>query len=309
MLHIVFLILKIIGIILAVILGILILLIGIVLFVPVRYEAAGKSSGDIKSLKGKITITWLLHLVRVDILYKNRKLKWRVRFAWLKRGSGQTKEDIRYESKVKEEYEEIPKATPEVPEIEEKILETRKKSREEDSFSEGPRTDGKERESASEKRRGISEKIQRILEKIKIFFEKIKYTFQKMCDKIKVLSEKKDKVLEFLQDETHVTAFKKTKKEMFALLKRLNPKKLELNVRYGFEDPYRTGQVLAGLSILYPFIGENANIIPDFERQILKGDVYMRGKLHGYYFLILCWNLFWSKQVRTTYKHIRNFEL
>ena len=87
MLHILILILKIIGIIIAVILGILLLLIAIFLFVPVHYEVQGRCDGDLDSLKGKVQITWLLQLVRADILYKNGKMKWRLRFAWIKRGN------------------------------------------------------------------------------------------------------------------------------------------------------------------------------------------------------------------------------
>lgn len=87
MLHILILILKIIGIIIAVILGILLLLIAIFLFVPVHYEVQGRCDGDLDSLKGKVQVTWLLQLVRADILYKNGKMKWRLRFAWIKRGN------------------------------------------------------------------------------------------------------------------------------------------------------------------------------------------------------------------------------
>ena len=71
MLHILLLILKIIGIIIAVILGILLLLILILLFVPVRYKAQGVCRGTTDSLKGKVCITWLLHLFRIDLLYKD----------------------------------------------------------------------------------------------------------------------------------------------------------------------------------------------------------------------------------------------
>ena len=87
MLHILILILKIIGIIIAVILGILLLLIAIFLFAPVHYEVQGRCDGDLGSLKGKVQITWLLKLIRADILYKNGKMKWRLRLAWIKRGN------------------------------------------------------------------------------------------------------------------------------------------------------------------------------------------------------------------------------
>ena len=88
MLHILLLVLKIIGIIIAAILGILVLLLCIVLFVPFRYEIKGRSEGDAASLKGKIKVTWLLHLFRADVYYKDQKLIWRIRFAFWKRMAG-----------------------------------------------------------------------------------------------------------------------------------------------------------------------------------------------------------------------------
>lgn len=115
--------------------------------------------------------------------------------------------------------------------------------------------------------------------------------------------------MDFITDEVHTGALKKMMKEFFRLLRRLSPKKLAADVRYGFSDPCMTGQVLAGLGILYPVMGEYVNVVPDFENCILKGRVSMSGKVHGYYFFIFLWKLIWCRDIRVTYKHIKNFEL
>lgn len=88
MLHILLLILKFIGIIIAAILGILVLLICIVLFAAVRYEAQAACGEGFDSLRGKARVTWLFHLLRADVYYKEGKLKWRLHFAFFKRCSG-----------------------------------------------------------------------------------------------------------------------------------------------------------------------------------------------------------------------------
>ena len=164
-----------------------------------------------------------------------------------------------------------------------------------------------------EDREGIWEKIkefiQGIFQKIKALIQKIKCTFRNLCDKIRMLKQKKDKLAEFILDEVHVDAFRRVKKELLGLIRRLRPKEITADVQYGFGDPCMTGQVLAGLCMLYPVIGECVNIFPDFENRTLKGRIHIGGKIHGYYFLILCWNLVWSKNIRLTYRHIKNFEL
>ncbi len=333
MLHILLLFLKIIGIILAVILGIVILLACIVLFVPVRYEAVGKCGGDLKSLKGRVCVTWLFRLIRLDVHYKEQKLRWRIRILWIKKTGGQIKEESHneesntkgtYDEKTEfKEAEKLPESKEEIPETGGEIAEkseTCEKEREE-SVEEIPQAESgdneasakdKESPEASEERTGIFQKIrsftQSILEKIKGLFRKIQELFSGIRDKVYSLEEKKDKILGFLKDETHIGAVKKGKKEVFKLLRRLRPKKLFIEARFGFEDPCITGKTLAGLSILYPFIGEHVELTPDFKKRILKGKLYTKGNVCAFHFLILLWNLFWSRNVRQTYRDVKNFE-
>ena len=150
--------------------------------------------------------------------------------------------------------------------------------------------------------------FEKIAGRLRAFFQKIKYTFQRLCGKIKTLSEKKEKVKEFLTDEVHRRAFQKTKTEFSRLLRRIRPKKLKGTVHYGFEDPYHTGQVLAALGVAYPWLGEAVSVYPDFEKRILQGDLYVKGTVRALYVVLLIWKLVWCKDVRTTYHHIRSFE-
>ena len=150
--------------------------------------------------------------------------------------------------------------------------------------------------------------FEKIAGRLRAFFQKIKYTFQRLCGKIKTLSEKKEKVKEFLTDEVHRRAFQKTKTEFSRLMRRIRPKKLKGTVHYGFEDPYHTGQVLAALGVVYPWLGEAVSVYPDFEKRILQGDLYVKGTVRALYVVLLIWKLVWCKDVRTTYHHIRSFE-
>lgn len=70
MLHILFIILKILGILLLVILGLLFLCLMAVLFVPIRYRGNG-SYHSIKDFCVHLHIHWLLHAVSLRIAYEN----------------------------------------------------------------------------------------------------------------------------------------------------------------------------------------------------------------------------------------------
>ena len=156
---------------------------------------------------------------------------------------------------------------------------------------------------------GIGRKAKGLWEKAKALYQKIKCTFLAFCDRIKLLLEKKERLAEFITDEVHRKAFFKAKDEAFKLLRRLKPKKLAADLHYGFEDPCTTGQVLAGLSMLYPFWGEHVSIIPDFEQKVLEGSLYIKGRIRIIHFVRLMWNLAWCKEVRMTYRHVKEFEL
>ena len=327
MLHILLLILKIIGIIIAAVLGILVLLVCIVLFVPVRYRADASCEGNPDTIRAAGKVTWLLHLIRADVSYSEKKLNWRIRIAW-KVLKNEQEDSVTIEEEVEEDEEELAK---ELAEKIEKEMETDQKSLEEKKEEPAEekrleKDDGcsKSIPQKAEEKSGLSERIerkgrtsdpkkktliQRLRDKIKGIFRKIKCTIQKICDKMKLLSEKKNKITEALTDEVHRKAFRKVKKEAFKLLRRWKPKRVHADIHYGFEDPCMTGQALAALSVIYPFIGDHLHVQPDFEQKILEGSAEVSGGIRLISAVCLLWNLLWCKEVRKTYHDIRNFEL
>jgi len=317
MLHILLLILKIVGIILAVILGIIILLLGIVLFVPIRYDISAKCDGTIETLKAKAKVTWLLHLLRADVFIKGKKLKWQIKVAWIKKSQAmelggrkdddsdeETKEKSNEESQEVEEKsikDEVVKETAE--DVEEKH-ESSQEAVKEDRLEEDSKEDCQECESGSETVEATSEESKKESDG-----NKIKEKYEALKVKIEDLIKKKDKIVDLLTDEAHLRAFKKLKKELFVLLRRLKPKKVQIKLKFGFDDPSVTGKVLGGISMMYPFLGDTTEIIPDFEKQILKGNVYIKGRIRLCHFAALAVKLLLCKDIRTSYKDIKNFKL
>ena len=155
----------------------------------------------------------------------------------------------------------------------------------------------------------VEKKYEKSVKWLQKIYHKIKYTFKKICDTIRSLLEKKDTLLEFIEDEIHRSAFFAALMELRRLLRFLKPKRLEADIHFGFEDPSITGKVLGLISMIYPFLGKHTNIQPDFEHRVLEGDIAISGKLRVLYVVIVGWNLIWNKNVRTTFRHIRKFEL
>ena len=144
--------------------------------------------------------------------------------------------------------------------------------------------------------------------KKKTFLEKIKYTIQKICDMIKTCREKRESVVEFIADEVHLSAWKRLKQELLRFLKIVHPRHIEAQVHFGMEDPSLTGQILAVLSILYPFYGDRVQITPDFEQEIFEGQVLCKGKVRGVNAFVIAWRLFFDKDIQTTIKDIQKWK-
>lgn len=286
----------------SVILGILVLLVCIVLFVPIRYEIAGKCDGNPDTLKIKGTAAWLLHLLQVDIYFKNNTLKWRVRAAWKEMTGGQQKADEAEPSKMRMEKKEEKKTG------EEKREENKKEKEDEKEKKERNENQSQRAQEDLESKEEIPEKSEKSSEEPEVIREDVQKT-QSIFHKIKELLRKKEKLKELLTNEIHVNAFKKLKKEVFRFLRKLKPKKLYADILFGFDDPCTTGQVLAGLAVFYPVFAEHVTITPEFEKQILKGTIYIKGNIRLGTVAVFLWNLVWSRNIRTTYKDIKSFEL
>ena len=307
MLHILWMLLKIIGIILLIILGILVLSVCVVLFVPLRYQGKAEAKGTLGSVKAHLKFSWILHLVSGYVTYENKETKWQVRILWKK---------LNVEKKVSQDTSTVEEADVEEADVgeatvEENENEIKKGECEKEVFSEEASTEGEVEEGESSQDDGSKEcKAQksRVKKRKKNIFEKIKYTFCDFCDKIKALIKKKEKLQDFLTNEIHHSAWRKLKQEIWRLLRFLKPKKLFLNLHFGFEDPSVTGKVLAALSMLYPFYLDHINLEPEFDEKILEGDAYIKGTVRGLHLLVVIWNLFFDKNIKTTYKAIKNWK-
>lgn len=319
MLHILFLILKIIGIILAVILGLILLVICIVLFVPICYKADLHGSGNARELTVHAKVSWLFGLIKAVFALENGKTDLSVRIAWKKFGDSDPVED-----KAEDRVEEKPKPEKKAVMQEKQVIQGEEKqddttNRITDKAVEDQTEKAEKSEQSAKTRPESTEKKQRkkkdrkedsdSASKIEQITEKIKCTYQKFCDKINKITEKKDKISDFLTDETHKNAFLKLKNEAFHLLKKLKPKKIQGEITFGFEDPSLTGRLLAWISMIYPWIGEHTDITPDFEHRTLSGDLSIRGRLYAITLVVTAIRLILSKAVRRSFKDIRNFKL
>ena len=325
MLHIILLILKILGFLLLGILGLVILLAAVFLISPVVYRADVSVDNSLESLKGKFRFHWLFRLISGSFSYEDGTFEWSLRAAWKRFGSGGTADGSMSGPVGTGAAERKTKAKERRPAGKDKTAgEKQIPAEKEDgaaaqkqiSAAGSDKTVSKKWEpAATEKKSGSTDSetkksfAGRIGDKFSKIQEKIKYTIQKICAKIKALVNTKEKMEAFLKNETHQNAFRRVIKETRRLLRFLRPKKADIKVEFGFNDPAHTGSLLAGISLIYPMIGEFTELQPDFEHRVLRGQGSVSGKIRFLYALVFALCIIADKNVRTTFRHIRKFKL
>ncbi len=317
MIHIFFLILKILGMILLGILALLLLVILIVLFNPFCYRANGRADGSVDSAQAKAVFHWLFHLISGTVSYKESRFHWHIRIAWKHFGNdipapySSHQEEGSSENTVPSPSHHKEDSTDDI--IPDKFHQEKKNG--DTIVPDAPPQIEKERLSSSSYQQQTQadpeskSRIERWWKKVRARAEKIKCTFVRFCDKIRALIKKKEKLTAFLTCEPHKKCFSKVICEGKKFLFRILPPNFLLKIHFGFEDPSVTGYVLAGLSMVYPLIGEHTDITPDFENKVLQGDFFVRGKLRIIHLAVLILKLLADKNVRITYQHFKKIKL
>lgn len=345
MLHILLIILKIIGIILAVLMGLLLLLLLLVLFVPIRYKGKLCKEKELQVTAKVSWLLHMISVpvsFRDGVLSVKIKL-FGITLKKLTRDEDELEEDA--EELFHDAEDAAGEGEKKLEEIEEKKEPLSDRSGAEKEISASPEDEGEKdrireeetegenttiderkfvqeeedgNEELSESERREQEKsgpIKKIFDKIKVFFLKIfeiwkkiinlKYTFLRFCGKIKQGIRKYRDTREFLLDERTKDAVRKAFEEGKLLIGKLLPKKIRGELRFGTKDPALTGEILGGISIFYPIFMDNVKVYPDFERSILEGELFVKGRFRLATAVLVLWRLWRDKNIRFVYHRFR----
>lgn len=286
-------ILKVIGIILLVLLLIVLILLAIVLFVPIRYM--GKGLINTTSKEAHIKVTWLLHALSFGLDYRYpdkpiilikllginiEKFKKKPK---LPKPPKNTKE--KYHPSVNLALLNYDEPTPpKVIKPKEPPLNEEHKQMAEDYITEK----AKPKETLKEKINKIVNKITSVYNKVKDVFANIQY------------------YLELLQEEGTKSLLNTVLNALLKILKRIRPQKLMINATVGFDSPDTTGKLYGLYWTMKPALGEDVNITPDFERAIIEGDFYFKGKITIITILINGLRIVLNKNFKPFLKKIKN---
>ena len=146
--------------------------------------------------------------------------------------------------------------------------------------------------------KALFRKLAAILRKIAGILQKIAETPEKLNEKAEELKEKWESYRAFLEREDFKRSVSLCKKQLFYIWRKVKPRKFKVRVRFGFDDPSVTGQILAYAGMLYPLLGKDMMIEPDFEREILEGSLLIKGRITVVTFVRVLCVLYFNRDIK-----------
>lgn len=326
MIHILFMILKALGILLLVLLFLVLLIVCTVLFLPFCYRAQVlKEEEGFACVKASGRVSWLFGAVALTASYEEQKPEaqillfgasletWKRRLKKIRRGEASVPrtEENETENALEAEKTAEQKA-PDQKEKQQKVT-VQKEQPEQEQEPDAPKKSILERffgriEYLPEKLLNLASRL------LQTAFRLLELPFrllEKLEQKIQAgrrLKRKWESVKKFFRSKMFREALLHAKKEVLYFLKKAAPKKVTGTVRFGFDDPALTGETLGILGMIYGKLPKDLSIQPDFEQEILRGDVRMKGSFQAVTAAGIALRLFRDQNLRKTIRHFKHKE-
>ena len=329
MLHIIVFILKIIGILLLVILGLILLLVSSVLFVPITYKVRAERKDGV--IQVRAVAGWMFRLLSVHYrLHTSQKpmqlLQGRILGIPVWKPLEPKKEKPKKAEKKSKEKQSKPK------QMEAKQLEQKAEVKSSDKAKERlkkdltpgtavatipqPESEVSRQEQPQDKQAQTKPPRQSILKKLLYAIRRIygKITaigrgLFSLVVKLLHMPEKASETIGTLTDfwnlEENVKARESIWRELKFLWKHSRPRKADLTLHFGFEDPSWTGQCMGVLSILNVWYPGRIFLKPEFEQGIFEGTLYIKGHMMLAVPLLSIFRLWRDENVMKIYRRFR----
>ena len=329
MLHIIIFILKIIGILLLVILGLILLLVSSVLFVPITYKVRAERKDEV--IQVRAVAGWMFRLLSVHYrLHTSQEpmqlLQGRILGIPVWKPLEPKKEKPKKAEKKSKEKQSKPK------QMGAKQLEQKAEVKSSDKAKERlkkdltpgtavvtmpqPEPEVSRQEQPQDKQAQTKPPRQSILKKLLYAIRRIygKITaigrgLFSLVVKLLHMPEKASETIGTLTDfwnlEENVKARESIWRELKFLWKHSRPRKADLTLHFGFEDPSWTGQCMGVLSILNVWYPGRIFLKPEFEQEIFEGTLYIKGHMMLAVPLLSIFRLWRDENVMKMYRRFR----
>ncbi len=129
-------------------------------------------------------------------------------------------------------------------------------------------------------------------------FRKIKYKITELYVKIK-------RIIYMINDERDQAAVRELLLRTKKLLWHIRPRKTDIRVDLGMDDPAATGEALGIIYALYPLYRDKIHVTPDFDEKTLDAVALFKGHIILLVVLIALLKVYFDKDIRRLYRQIQ----
>lgn len=294
MLALILAILKIIGIVLLVILCLIILIVAAVLFVPLRYRITGDYRDSTRDTTADAGISWLFGFFRAGALYRSGNFHYFVKilsFTLLSDEKKPVKKKRTHKQRLK------PDTTGQAETFDDRdaILADR-----ENRDQESARTDAAEQK--SQKKHNTA--LRKVLERLRSLPEKIRLLMSRIRERKTKIGSKFASLKKMMEDPAYMRLAGNLYGRIKRILRLLKPSRADIQILYGADDPAVTGQVTALVAAAAGFFGwQDVEFTPDFEKETLTAQVFLKGKIRLIHVLVIAVQLLCDDDFRRIILH------
>ncbi len=321
MISVVLTVLKILGIIILSVIGLVLVLVLLICISPVRYKVDGKYYDR---PDGKLTVSWLLHILHATAGYDGNGLIYKVRVFGIPvlkskpksenpcekakasteagRNPGEKAEASTEAGRNPSEKAEVSTEAVREEKTQDSSENEAKEAGEDSQQAEGEKQPEPDENTSSEEE---DEDWLGFIDKMNdAWYEKKEKLFQKLEeleDKVNDIRKK----LRLITSERTEAAVKHVLKKVFRILKSIMPRKLRGHVTFGMENPADTGTVLGVLAATLPIHKNQLKIDPVFTEKIFEGEAFLKGRISIGFILCCAVGIILSKNVLITIKRFK----
>ena len=164
----------------------------------------------------------------------------------------------------------------------------------------------KKREEGKKKQKTEGFSFGRICDKLKEIIQRLRDRLERIMESLHELEEKTDRLTAFLCNDANQATFRLLKRQIWALCRHVLPRKAAGRVRFGFADPFTTGQVLAYISPFYGLYARHVQVIPVFDEPVMEGEGMLKGRIRMGTVLLIGLRMLFDRNFRALLrKHLR----
>ncbi|MBQ9606439.1 MAG: DUF2953 domain-containing protein [Lachnospiraceae bacterium] len=127
---------------------------------------------------------------------------------------------------------------------------------------------------------------------------KIKYQISSLYVKIK-------RIIYMINDERDKAAVLELLLRVKKLLWHIRPRKLDINLRLGLDDPSSTGEAAGLIYSFYPVYTHHLHLDPDFDNKVIESDLDLKGHIQLIFVVIAAARIYFNKDIRRLYRQIQ----